>query len=219
MELQGFVVRGEVCQCDLVALRGKEMIGVELKLVFGLPVLYQALERLSSVDLVYVAVSAPLGNKARGNWDRQVPKAVRLCRRLGCGLIEVRDGLVTVLTEPGVYQPRQVPRRRLRMLKEFTQRSGDYNIGGTTKRPRVTVYRERALRCARELAQKGNMSPAALRQATGDNDMSSLLQNNVYDWFSRVSRGIYSITPKGTEALMVYGDVVRAQMDLDQALA
>ncbi len=54
------------------------MIEVELKLNFGLPVLYQALQRLPSVDLVYVAVAVPDGRRTRANRDAQAPDTVRL---------------------------------------------------------------------------------------------------------------------------------------------
>ena len=101
LEALGYTVRGEVGRCDVVGVSGDSMVAVELKLAFGLPVLYQALQRLPSVDLVYVAVAVPEGRTARRNWDAQVPDAVRLCRMLGVGLLSVRDGNVVVHADPG----------------------------------------------------------------------------------------------------------------------
>ncbi len=88
------------------------MLAVELKLSFGLPVLYQALRRLPSVDLVYVAVAVPEGRAARRNWDARVPDAVRLCRMLGIGLLSVRNGTIVAHADPGPYQPRKQHKQR-----------------------------------------------------------------------------------------------------------
>src|ERR1700712_975322 len=96
LEALGYTVRGEVGKCDVVGVSGDSMVAVELKLTWGLPVLYQALQRLPSVDMVYVAVAVPEGRRARGNWDAQVPDATRLCRMLGVGLLSVRAGAIVV---------------------------------------------------------------------------------------------------------------------------
>ena len=65
LEALGYAVRGEVGRCDVVGVSGDAMVAVELKRTFGLPVHYQALQRLPSVDLVYVAVAVPEGRSAR----------------------------------------------------------------------------------------------------------------------------------------------------------
>lgn len=211
LEDLGFTVRGEVGKCDAVGVMGDTMVAVELKLSFGLPVLYQALQRLSAVDLVYVGVAVPDGRKARANWDAALPDAIRLCKMLGVGFIAVRDGLVSLLADPAPYQPRKVAKARAKMLGEFTRRTGDHNVGGTTKRPRVTAYREEALRCARELAASGPMAPAALRRATGLKKTSAILRGNVYEWFEHSGPGLYALAPAGTDALVTYADVLAAQ--------
>jgi hypothetical protein len=211
LEALGFTVRGEVGRCDIVAVSGDTMVAVELKLTFGLPVLYQALQRLPSVDLVYVAVAAPDGRTAGRNWDAQVPDAVRLCRMLGVGLISVRNGIVTVHADPGLYQPRKQSKQRARLLSEFVRRTGDHNLGGTTKRPRMTAYREDALACANLLSRNGSMKGAAIRDATGVAKASIILRDNVYGWFTKVGRGTYEIAPDGRNALVRYADVIAAR--------
>ena len=215
LESKGFTVRAEVGKCDIVAVRrerdGDLMVAVEMKVAFGLPVIYQALERLPGVDMVYVAVGVPEGRKARGNWDGLVPKAERLCRMLGIGMLSVRNGLVVVHVDPGPYQPRKVPKSREKLLGEFSRRSGDHNVGGTTKRPRVTAYREDALRCAGMLSGRGALRPAALRDALELPKVASLLRTNVYGWFDRKGPGLYAISPAGEEALVQYADVVATQ--------
>lgn len=219
LEALGYEVRGEVGKCDVAAVRDGAIVGVELKLSFGLPVIYQALERLPSFDLVYVAVAVPDGKVARRNWDAQVPDAVRLCRMLGVGLLSVRDGLVVVHADPGPYQPRRSAKGRARLLSEFTRRSGDHNLGGTTKRPRVTAYREEALSCAEAIAAAGPMSPKALREATGIPEAAKYLQGNPYGWFERVDRGVYAVTPSGRAAMVQYADVLAARARLRRAAA
>jgi hypothetical protein len=212
MEKLGYLVRGEVGKCDIVGVRGDSMIAVELKLSFGLPVLYQALRRLASVDLVYVAVLAPDGLTARRNWDAGVPDAVKLCRMLGIGLLSVRDGQVNAHVDPGPYRPRKMAQQRARLLGEFVRRTGDHNIGGTTRRPRVTAYREDALACAALLARNGSMKAANVRDAAGVQTASLILRNDVYGWFEKVDRGIYDIAPAGRLALEHYADVLAARM-------
>ena len=59
LEALGFTVKGEVCGCDLVALRGDEppmvVIG-ELKLAFSLDLVLQAVDRTAACDEVWLAV-------------------------------------------------------------------------------------------------------------------------------------------------------------------
>jgi hypothetical protein len=211
LEALGYTVRGEVGRCDVVGVSGDSMVAVELKLGFGLPVLYQALQRLPSVDLVYVAVAVPEGRTARRNWDAQVPDAVRLCRMLGVGLLSVQYGTVVVHADPGAYQPRKRLKLRARLLSEFVRRSGDHNLGGTTKRPRVTAYREDALACANVLAKGGTMKGAAVRDATGVVKASAILRDNVYGWFAKIGRGTFDVSPAGRSALEQYADVLAAR--------
>ena len=211
LEAAGYTVRGEVGRCDVVGVSGDMIVAVELKLAFGLPVLYQALRRLPSVDLVYVAVAVPSGRTARRNWDAQVPDAVRLCRMLGAGLLSVRDGRLVVHTDPSPYQPRKRPNLRARLLSEFVHRSGDHNVGGTTKRPRVTAYREDALACVSVLAANGSMKAAAVRDAVGVPRACAILRDDVYGWFNKVSRATYDLAPAGRSALDQYADVLAAR--------
>lgn len=69
LEACGYTVRGEVYDCDGVVAQHEEsgaLVAVELKIAFDL-VLYQAISRLSAVDLVYVATAVPDGRLARRN--------------------------------------------------------------------------------------------------------------------------------------------------------
>ena len=58
LEKHGYTVRGEVKHCDMVAIKGDELIVVELKTGANMTLLVQATERQSISDSVYVAIPA-----------------------------------------------------------------------------------------------------------------------------------------------------------------
>lgn len=203
----GYTVRSEVDDCDLVAVRGDEILVVEMKLRFNLDLVLQGAERLQMADSVYLAVEAPSSQRKSRRW-RQIKE---LCRRLGVGLITVRFGagspVVEVLLDPAEPQRRTSLKKRAHLLREFAQRSGDYNTGGATRRPLVTAYREAALEVAAYL-RSGPASVADVRAATGRERAGDILADNYYGWFARVSRGVYCLTPAGSEAVERYADVL-----------
>lgn len=194
LEGQGFVVKGEVRGCDVVAVRHAEPpVVVELKRTFGLGLVLQGVDRLSLTDLVYLAV---------GQWPKQMKNVKKLCRRLGLGFIVVGNGKADVVLDPAPYTPRQNKRKAGRLLGEHARRVGDPNLGGQAMRaPLMTAYRQEALRCAELLATNGPMKVAALRAACDAPKAAQILQDDVYGWFERVQRGVYSITPKGRQGL------------------
>ena len=194
LEGQGYVVKGEVRGCDVVAVRGQEPpVVVELKRTFGLGLVLQGVDRLALTDLVYLAV---------GQWPKQMKNVKKLCRRLGLGFIVVAKDRADVVLDPVPYVPRQNRRKAGRMLGEHARRVGDPNVGGQAMRaPLMTAYRQEALRCAELLATNGPMKVAALRAACDAPKAAQILQQDVYGWFERVERGVYAITPKGREGL------------------
>lgn len=215
MEALGYEVRGEVHHCDLVALRGEEPpVIVELKKTFNIPLLVQGIDRLSQADRVYVAVEMPeTGRAPHGlKWS----DLSKLCRRLGLGLITVRfyktrKPKVEVVCDPEPYTPRKSKLKSSRLIHEFRERSGDYNVGGSTQRKLVTAYREKALAMAIMLKRHGSLSPKQLRDLTDNPKAAALLQKNYYRWFEREGRGIYRLTPLGEQALEQYSHVVQAK--------
>src|SRR5437763_12806902 len=59
LEKLGFAVKGEICGCDIVALRGEEppvVVVCELKLAFNLELLLQGVNRTAACDEVWLAV-------------------------------------------------------------------------------------------------------------------------------------------------------------------
>jgi hypothetical protein len=197
LETLGFDVKGEVCGCDLVALRGDEppivVIG-ELKLGFNLELVLQGINRTAACDEVWLAVRM----SARGGREND-PRVRKLCRFLGFGLLGVLStGRVEVLVEPGPWRPRRDPKRRSRLVNEHRRRIGDPAMGGTTKVPIMTAYRQQALACAASLSA-GPRRTSEIRTVVPD--ASKILLRNVYGWFFRVERGVYGLTPEGTTAL------------------
>ena len=209
LEGQGYAVKAEVRDCDIVAVRGDEApVIVEMKLSLSLALLMQGVNRQAITDAVYVAVPAGKGRR----WLGQVRDAVKLCRRLGLGLMSVRmdRAAVVVHVDPGPYQPRRVKRRKEALLKEFERRIGDPNTGGQVRRKVVTAYRQDALRIAAHLAANGVGKPAVMAKALGVPQAASILQRDHYGWFERVERGVYSLCEQGYEALHTYADVVES---------
>ncbi len=211
----GYSVKAEVRHCDIVAYRDgdDEPLIVELKRTFNLQLVFQTMERLKLSPTVYAAVEyAP---KKRVSTSHTWNDAVRLCGKLGIGLIGVqfykrKKPAVYILCEPG---SETLVRRSLtgarRLQHEFAKRSGDYNVGGSSGRKLITAYRERALRIAHALEQNGPMTTRALRAAVLDQGVTPLLRRNVYGWFERVGHGTYGITQAGLDALKEYEFVIR----------
>ncbi|MGH1480449.1 MAG: DUF2161 domain-containing phosphodiesterase [Geminicoccales bacterium] len=207
LEGQGYTVKGEVGRCDVVAVRGDEdPIIVEMKVRFSLEVLFQAVERLAVTDKVYVAID----HGRNSLWTRRSKHVLRLCRSLGIGLLTIhpdRD-LVEPRLDPGPYQRRPNKKRKERLLREFSRRVGDPNIGGSAKKPVMTAYRQDALRCARALRLNGPLKLKELRMMSNVERAASILQRDVYGWFERVERGIYALSPAGDDALLTFKETV-----------
>ncbi len=197
LEAQGYVVKGEVGACDILARRGDEpAVVVEMKLSFSLALVMQGVARQALFDDVYLAV--PVTEKG---WKLRYRDIVALCRRLGLGLLAVKPGQVEAHLDPAPYSPRKNTARAGRLLREFERRVGDPNLGGTTGIKRVTVYRQDALRCLLAL-QAGEVKPAAIAKVAGVARAGDILRADHYGWFERVSTGNYALTPQGQAAML-----------------
>ena len=142
----------------------------------------------------------PSGGRGRKN-DARVKK---LCRFLGFGLLSVKtDGRVDVLAEPAPWKPRRDAKRRSRIVEEHRRRKGDPVVGGSTRTPQMTAYRQQALAVANALAGTPSR-PRELRILAPD--AAKILQGNVYGWFDRIKRGVYGLTSSGRVALVTWAD-------------
>lgn len=208
LEAQGYRVKGEIGPCDIVAVRGDEApVVVELKDRLTLALLLQAVDRLSVSDAVYIAFRIGKGHSA--SWRSRRKQVTSLLRRLGLGLLTVSErGHVVPVLDPAPYRPRPNSQRRRRLLKEFAERVGDPEMGGSASRQRLTAYRQDALRCARELADSGILKLSVLRERTGVYRAGAILRDNHYGWFDRVKTGYYDLSPKGRRDLVEWSDAV-----------
>lgn len=206
---QGFSVRSEVLDCDIVASRDDDLVVVELKRSLSMSLLVQVVDRLQLTDSVYVALPRPSARERRTRW-RGYQKVLR---RLEVGLIFVsptdKGRPPEIVFHPATRESRRSAKRRRALLRELNGRSGEYNIGGSSRRKLMTAYREKALFLAAKLSELGTASPKALNELGGGPKTQSILAANHYGWFERVERGIYRLTPQGQAALHEYEDIVR----------
>jgi len=197
----GYEVKGEVCGCDLVAIKGDEMIIVELKKSFTTKLLYQAVRRLAATDTVYVAFFKPQARQAMSFWTM----VKSLCRRLQIGAIVV-DGVsgVKYLAHPGKFASKKSKTAREKILKEFTGRHVSKNTGGVTGKKLETAYLESAVKIAVALAGLGNdgaLSAKELRELGTSEKTHAILYQNHYGWFEKKDKGIYRLKAGAVEVI------------------
>jgi hypothetical protein len=198
LEQLGFTVKGEVGGCDLVGLSGSDppvvVIG-ELKLTFNLELVLQAVDRAGACDEVWLAAKMSVRGKGRESDARYR----NLCRRLGFGMLGVTDSdEVRVIVRPVATAPRRDPKKRSRLVAEHNKRRGDPTLGGSTRSPIMTAYRQQALACAAAMA----LGPRRIRELKPQfPNAANILRDNFYGWFDRVERGVYGLTDAGRAAL------------------
>lgn len=202
LEAQGYEVKAEIGDCDIMARRGQEPpIVVEMKLTFSLALVMQGVARQGMFDFVYLAVPVSKG------WKQRYRDVVALCRRLSLGLLAVGPKGVEAHLDPGPYAPKLKTKATARLLREFERRVGDPNKGGITGVKKMTAYRQDALRCSAHLAA-GPCKASLVASATGVAKAGVLMRTDYYGWFERVEKGIYALTPKGQAALAEYADEI-----------
>lgn len=208
LEKQGYEVKGEVGKADIVAVRldadgaEEEPIVLELKTAFSLSLFHQAVDRQSLTDLVYIAVPRSTGRA----FGKSLSNNKALCRRLGLGLMTVRlkDGLTEIHLDPAPYVPRKSKIKKTRLLREFSQRVGDPNLGGASRRSHLmTAYRQDALRLLQYLCEHGPTKASVMAKALGVGRARNIMAHDHYGWFERAAteaKGVYQTTPKGDAA-------------------
>lgn len=217
LEALGYNVQGEVKSCDLAAIMGEELVVVELKTSFNLKLLSQAVKRQCVADSVYVAIPRPKGGARTAGWRDMC----MLLRRLEIGLITVapdkEEGQVEVHFHPNTFDrlksARSYKKVRHHIIKEAVSRSGHYNTGGSNKKKLITLYREQAIHIACCLIKCGQLSPSKLKKLGTCAKTPLILTDNHYGWFSRVSRGVYTLNECAHEFLAEYPELVQHYMD------
>lgn len=208
LQAQGYTVRSEVRRCDITATKGDQLLIVELKLSLNTTLLVQAIDRQRLTDLVYVALPKP----STREWSQRWPGLQQLLRRLELGLLLVSftggDGFVEVAFDPGPTEQRKSPRRLQAVLREIAGRTGDYNLGGSSRRKLLTAYKEQCLYIVWWLQQLGPQSPQALRLRGTCDQTPSMLYRNYYGWYIHQRKGSYEISEAGAQALLQYSELV-----------
>lgn len=220
LEALGYDVKGEVKDCDLVAIKNDELLVVELKTSFNLKLLCQAVKRQRAADLVYVAIPKPKGGKRTATWRDMC----MLLKRLELGLITVKANTNESVRLASVvevhFDPKPFDRAksvassynkkvRSGILKETLNRSGQYNVGGINKAKIITAYREQAIFIVCCLRQYGQLSPAQLKRLGTGEKTPNILRDNHYGWFSKVKRGVYQLTDAAQEVFSEYEQLAR----------
>jgi hypothetical protein len=206
LEGQGYEVKGEIRECDVLAVRGAEdPVVVELKLAFSLDVLLQAVNRFSISSVVYIGI--PSSCRAFRKRRRRI---IKLLRMLGIGLLLIlvssKRSRVEVVLDPGEYHPRIHPKRRRQLLGEFEHRRGDPIPGGSGRRQgMMTAYRQKAIRIAQYLTENGPTKASVIAKAI-EEPVRPILYRNVYGWFDRLGEGVYQISPRGTTDIATWND-------------
>lgn len=214
---QGYTVHSEVKHCDITAVKGEELVVVELKTSFNLKLLAQTVKRQRVADSVYVAIPKPKGGRRNAAWRDMC----LLLRRLEAGLIIVKlDN-----AEPGlevVFHPNTFDRLRSMqkgkkvrrsIIREAEARYGDFNKGGSTRQKLVTVYRENSIHIACCFMKFGRLSPARLKKLGTSPKTPSILSKNFYGWFNKVDRGVYDLHDDARGYLEAYPELVLHYMD------
>ncbi|MCL2361256.1 MAG: DUF2161 family putative PD-(D/E)XK-type phosphodiesterase [Defluviitaleaceae bacterium] len=191
---QGFTVRGEVKGCDIAAVKDDQLWIVEMKLSANLKLIFQAMERQTATDWVFVAVPRP--RKARGG---SFMKLQRLLKKLQIGLISVALDSPAKHAEIILFpsgKADKTTKKSAIIRKEIAGRTTDTT--GGSKGTVNTAYRERAVRIACLLEAHGDLSAKELTQIHGcEKDTYSILRVNYYNWYKQVARGRFGLSTDG----------------------
>jgi hypothetical protein len=197
-----YEVKSEVKNCDVVATKDDILVIVELKKTFNLSLLYQVLERQKITDYVYVCVPRP-----KNCSTRKYKSMINICNKLGVGVIFVsldsKLKTVEVIISPLSYKEiRYNNNKKKLILKEMKSRNFDANLGGSSKIKLNTAFREKNIQIACIIKSVGPISSKLLiKNYDCEKNTHSILYNNIYGWYRRVSVGIYDLTPIGILAL------------------
>jgi hypothetical protein len=193
----GFTVKGEVCGCDLVAVKGDEIVVAELKLTFNIKLLYQAVRRLMITDRVYAVIFKPKTRQKMSYW--QMMKS--LSRRLNIGLLVVDGDKVLTIAEPGPFAGKVLARHKNKILREFAGRKISKNIGGVTRQKLQTAYLESAIHISVLLKKHKELKTSELVEMGASEKSAKILYHNHYGWFQKTGRGQYRLKPGKSRAI------------------
>lgn len=208
---QGFKVKAEIKDIDILGSKDDYLCAVELKTKLSIKLIYQAIDRQKIVDQVYVAIPKS-SIKVRSTAYKNL---VYLLKRLEIGLIFVDQEHAEVVLEASIYDMdksrARYKKRKQQTLKEFRLRKYSSNLGGT-KGKKITRYKEQVIEIASFLIEHKSASPKEIKEHTNVLKTSSILQKNYEGYFERVSRGIYKVKDDKIEEINKLKNLVKEGM-------
>ncbi|MCT4598850.1 MAG: DUF2161 family putative PD-(D/E)XK-type phosphodiesterase [Vallitalea sp.] len=199
----GYEVKSEVKSFDVTAVKDDSLVIIELKKNLNMKLLIQGTKAQRITDMVYIAIPRP-----KKTFSREWKDKLYLIRRLELGLIfisfEGNKDLVQVICHPKAFDRNRSMKRSSKkktgIIAEIEGRYGDYNVGGSNRKKIMTAYKENCIHIACCLKKYGNLSTRELRKIGTGDKTTSILYNNYYNWFFKVSRGVYGLSEEGYKA-------------------
>lgn len=206
-EDEGYSVKAEVLDADLVAMKEDIVMIVEMKTSFNTKLIYQGIKGKKITDYVYLAIPKPNNKILKSDIFKEKLEIVKSLE-LGMMLVDERIEEVLVLFDPTMYLRKPNNKKKQRLKKEFLLRKTSLNYGGVSRTKIITSYRELSLLTLYFLKDNPKTTKE-IKEFTKQEKVMSVLQKNYYGWFERVERGIYRITNVGKEALVTYEKVIQ----------
>lgn len=207
-EEAGYTVNAEVKNCDVTAVRGDELIIVEMKTTLNIKLLAQGINRQRTGADVYIAVPRPKGYDGR-KW-RDI---IAVIKKLELGLIFVtvsdKFSFAEVVTDPVPFKPSNTYKVKKRaLMDEITARRCDTNCGGVTGRKIVTAYIEAAIHIGCIAERVDTVTPKDFKEfGIEPARAGTILRNNVFGWFCKIDKGVYSLSDKWNTVKAMYKEV------------
>lgn len=206
---QGFDVKGEVKDIDIIAYKKEIMVGIELKTKIALKLIYQAIDRQKVLDQVYIAIPKDALYQSKSLYRN----FTHLLKRLEVGLIVVEGENAEVIIEATPFDRNlsrsRYKKRKSQIDKEARLRKNHKNIGGTRGK-KITRYKELVIDIGSYLLNHEKASPQAIKKDLSIEKTASILQKNYDGYFERVERGIYQLTEKGKR------DIIKLKEQLEE---
>ncbi|MFA9397025.1 MAG: DUF2161 family putative PD-(D/E)XK-type phosphodiesterase [Clostridiaceae bacterium] len=210
-----YVVKGEVKSCDIAAIRGDELIIIELKKSLNMNLIIQGTLRQKIAESVYIAIPHPKESINSKKWK----DIIYLLKRLELGLITVpfidgqpMEGRINIILHPKFNDRRKTinrnKKKKLAIIKEINNRNMDTK-GGVTRVKILTAYRETSIYIACCLLHYNSLSPKQLKEIGTGDKTSSILNKNYYNWFDKVERGIYKLSETGINEIDNFPEVTK----------
>ena len=210
LEANGYSVNSEVNFCDVTAVKGDELVIVELKKNLSVELIIQGVLRQKLTSDVYIAVPKFKRMKKKD----ELNNIIYLLRRLELGLllVDIKYNRVEVVTEPKQFdleKSRERSKKRVAaLLTEINKRSMDLNKGGSRGKKLVTGYREQVILIACILKKYGEQFPKEIRTRGGNAKKTlGILKNNYYRWFEALANGKYALSELGMLELEEYKEL------------